>query len=308
MPTVFAALIPVFLLIVLGHGLRRTLLKHDMIWTGLEQLVYYVLFPALLITSLARANLASVPILGAGGALLLAVLAMSALCLALHPVLTRTMGIDGPAFSSIFQGSTRWQTFVALSVAGNLWGELGLTLASVAIVAMIPLLNIFCVAVLAHYAAPQRLAWPEILWTIARNPLIWACVIGLAINLTGLPVPRPANEFLDALGRCSLALGLLVVGAGLHLKGLRRPSPAALLTVILKLVVMPAIAIALGMAFGLSGSTLGVVACCAAVPAASNAYILARQLGGDAQLMAQILTLQTMAAVLTMPAVIALVA
>jgi malonate transporter len=130
----------------------------------------------------------------------------------------------------------------------------------------------------------------------------------LGINLTGLPVPRPAYEFLDALGRCTLALGLLVVGAGLHLGGLRRPSRAALLTVFLKLVVMPATAIALGMAFGLSGSTLGVVACCAAVPAASNAYILARQLGGDAPLMAQILTLQTMLAVFTMPAVIALVA
>jgi predicted permease len=193
-------------------------------------------------------------------------------------------------------------------VAGNLWGELGLALASVAIVAMIPLLNVFCVAVLAHYASPRRLAWPEILLAIARNPLIWACVIGLAINLSRLPVPRPAHEFLDALGRCSLALGLLVVGAGLHLEGLRRPSPAALLTVFLKLVVMPATAIALGTAFGLSGSTLGVVACCAAVPAASNAYILARQLGGDAPLMAQILTLQTMLAVFTMPAVIALVA
>ena len=77
---------------------------------------------------------------------------------------------------------------------------------------------------------------------------------------------------------------------------------------VLKLVVMPAIAIALGLAFGLSGASLGVVACCAAVPAASNAYILARQLGGDAPLMAQILTLQTMLAVFTMPVVIALVA
>ena len=56
MLTVFAALIPVFLLIVLGYGLRRTFLKHDMMWTGLEQLIYYVLFPALLIDSLARAE------------------------------------------------------------------------------------------------------------------------------------------------------------------------------------------------------------------------------------------------------------
>ncbi len=217
MLTIFAALIPVFLLIVLGYALRRALLKHNMMWTGLEQLIYYVLFPALLIDSLARANLASVPIVDAGGALLLAVLVMSALCLALRPLLTRTLGIDGAAFSSIFQGATRWQTFVALSLAGNLWGDRGLTLASVAMVAMIPLLNIFSVAVLAHYASPQRLAWPAILLTIARNPLIWACVIGLAINLTHITVPRPLHEFADALGRCSLALGLLVVGAGLHL-------------------------------------------------------------------------------------------
>lgn len=307
MLTVFGALVPVFLLIVLGFALRRLLLKKDIEWIGLEQLVYYVLFPALLIDTLSRANLASVPIAGVGGALLLAVLAMSALCLLLRPWLARSLDVDGPAFSSVFQGATRWQTFVALSVAGNLWGELGITLASVAMVAMIPLLNIFAVWVLAHYASPQKLAWPKILLTIARNPLIWACVVGLTINLTHLSVPRPLHEFLDALGRCSLALGLLVVGAGLHLEGLRRPGAAAALTVVLKLVVMPAMAIALGMAFGLSGSSLAVVACCASVPSASNGYILARQMGGDAPLLAQILTLQTMLAVITMPVFIAFV-
>jgi hypothetical protein len=306
MLTVFGALIPVFMLIVLGFALHRMLLKDAAVWRGLEQLVYYVLFPALLIDTLARANLSAVPIAGVGGALLLAVIAISALCLALRPWLARRLGVDGPAFSSVFQGSCRWQTFVALSVAGNLWGDIGITLSSVAMVAMIPLLNIFSVAVLAHYAAPTRLSWPDILLTIARNPLIWACVIGLAINLMGLPMPRPLHEFADALGRCSLALGLLVVGAGLHLEGLRRPRAAALLTVGLKLVVMPFIAIGFGLLFGLSGTSLAVVACCASVPSASNGYILARQMGGDAPLLAQILTLQTALAVLTMPVFIAL--
>ncbi|MEH2477090.1 malonate transporter [Nitrobacteraceae bacterium AZCC 2146] len=308
MLTVFGALVPVFLLIVLGFVLRRVLLKQDVVWIGLEHLIYYVLFPALLIDTLSRANLASVPIAGVGGALLLAVLVMSALCMALRPLLVRILGIDGPAFTSVFQGATRWQTFVALSVAGNLWGDLGITLASVAMVAMIPLLNILAVAVLAHYAAPQRLSWPTLLLTIAKSPLIWACVIGLGINLLGVPVVKPLHEFADALGRCSLAMGLLVVGAGLQLEGLRRPGAAATLTVVLKLAIMPVIAIALGMAFDLSGASLAVVACCASVPSASNGYILARQMGGDAPLLAQILTLQTTLAVLTMPVFIALVA
>ena len=298
---VAAALLPVFLLIVIGFGLRRILLKEEVHWVGLERLVYYVLFPALLIQTLARAKLGGVPVAGVGGALLIAVLLMMALCLALRPLLQARLGLSGPSFTSVFQCSCRWQTYVALAVAGNLYNDLGLTLASVAMVAMIPLLNIVCVWVLAHYAAPTRLSWPRIVLTICKNPLIWACVIGLTLNLSGVALPRWVNDLTDALGRSSLALGLLVVGAGLQLKGVLHPRPAAYVTVFLKLILMPAMAISLGHAFGLSGVNLAIVACCSSVPTASSAYVLARQMGGDAPLVAEILTIQTALAVLTMP-------
>jgi malonate transporter len=84
MTAVLAALVPVFLLIVMGYGLRRHLLKEDAHWIGLEKLVYFVLFPALLIETTARANLAKVPVTGVGGALLLAALMMAAFCLAMR--------------------------------------------------------------------------------------------------------------------------------------------------------------------------------------------------------------------------------
>lgn len=301
MLAVAAALLPVFLLIVIGFGLRRILLKEEAHWVGLERLVYYVLFPALLIQTLARAKLSGVPVASVGGALLIAVLLMMTLCLMLRPVLQTRLNLSGPSFTSLFQCSCRWQTYVALAVAGNLYGDLGLTLASVAMVAMIPLLNIVCVWVLAHYAAPTRLSWPRILLTISKNPLIWACVIGLALNLSGLALPRWINDLTDALGRSSLALGLLVVGAGLQLKGVLRPPPAAYVTIFLKLILMPVMAISLGRTFGLSGVNLAIVACCSSVPTASSAYVLARQMGGDAPLVAEILTIQTALAVLTMP-------
>ncbi len=301
MLAVAAALLPVFLLIVIGFGLRRILLKEEAHWVGLERLVYYVLFPALLIQTLARAKLGGVPVAGVGGALLIAVLLMMALCLALRPLLQARLGLSGPSFTSLFQCSCRWQTYVALAVAGNLYNDLGLTLASVAMVAMIPLLNIVCVWVLAHYAAPTRLSWPRIVLTICKNPLIWACVIGLTLNLSGVALPQWVNDLTDALGRSSLALGLLVVGAGLQLKGVLHPPPAAYVTVFLKLILMPAMAISLGLTFGLSGVNLAIVACCSSVPTASSAYVLARQMGGDAPLVAEILTIQTALAVLTMP-------
>ncbi|QOZ09171.1 AEC family transporter [Bradyrhizobium sp. CCBAU 51765] len=305
MPVVVAALLPVFILIVLGVVLKHSLMRLDTQWHGLEQLTYFVLFPMLLIQTLVKADLSRVPVAGVGGALLLSALAMSLLCLALRPALSR-LGIDGPAFTSIFQGATRWQTFVALSIAANMFGDLGLALASVAMVAIIPLVNVFSVAVLAHYAAHEKRSPRAIAMTVIRNPLIWACVIGLAVNLMHLPLPKLWHEVADALSRSSLAIGLLVTGAGLHLKGLLRPSLGAAIGVGLKLVLMPALALGLAAWFGITGNSLAIVAICAAVPTSPSAYVLARQMGGDAPLLAQIITLQTILAAITMPIAIAL--
>jgi predicted permease len=307
MGVVLAALLPVFLLIVLGFVLKRSLMRLETQWHGLERLTYYVLFPALLIETLVKADLGKVPVAGVGGALLLSALLMSLLCLALRPLLAR-WAVDGPAFTSVFQGATRWQTYVALAVSANLYGDTGLALASVAMVAIIPLVNVFSVAVLAHYASPQKQSVRAIAITVVRNPLIWACAIGMAINVVHLPLPRIWHEVADALGRASLGIGLLVTGAGLQLAGMFRPSLAASVAVFLKLLLMPALAIALALWFGLSGANLAIVAACSAVPASSSAYVLARQMGGDAPLLAQIITLQTVLAAITMPIAIALVA
>jgi len=307
MMIVIAALAPVFILIVLGAILKRSLMRLETQWHGLERLTYYVLLPLFLIQTLVKADLSTVPVGSVGGALLFSALAVSLLCLALRPLLARA-AVDGPAFTSIFQGATRWQTYVALSVSGSLFGNPGLAIASVAMIAIVPMVNVFSVAVLAQYASPEKRSPGSIVLTVAGNPLIWACAIGLAINVAHIPLPKLWHEVADALGRSSLAIGLLVTGAGLHLEGLFRPSLAASVAVFLKLVLMPVIAVALALRFGLTGSNLAVVTICSAVPTASSAYVLARQMGGDAPLLAQIITLQTILAAVTMPVAIALVA
>jgi predicted permease len=303
---VFGALLPVFLLIISGVAIRRWLVTDASHWVGIERLVYYVLFPALLINTLAHADLSRVPIGQVGGALLLSVLIMSALCLALRPLLTSRLKLSGPAFTSLFQGSTRWQTFIALAVAGSLFGEFGLALASVAAVAMIPILNVISVWVLARYAAPTPPRWPDVLMALAKNPFIWSCAIGIALNLLHIPIPTPVRAFADALGRAALALGLLLVGAGLQVAALMRPSAATWISAALKLVVMPTFAVTLGLLFGAGGIPLAVIACCASVPTAFNAYVLARLMGGDTELLAEILTVQTILAAVTMPTAIEL--
>jgi hypothetical protein len=159
---------------------------------------------------------------------------------------------------------------------------------------------------LAHYAAPAKPHWREVMLAIAKNPFIWSCGVGIALNLLHVPVPATLHAFGDALGRAALALGLLLVGAGLQIAGLMRPAAATWITAALKLAVLPAIAITLGRAFGATGTPLAVIACCASVPTASNAYVLARLMGGDTKLLAEILTVQTILAAITMPIAIEL--
>ena len=125
-----------------------------------------------------------------------------------------------------------------------MFGDLGLALASVALVAMTPVLNVLCVSVLVRYASPGAPDWRDVLSGVVQNPLIWACAVGIALNPFSGSIPQPLFVFVDALGRSSLALGLLIVGAGLRLAELARPNAVVLITCALKLVVMPAVAIA----------------------------------------------------------------
>jgi malonate transporter len=304
---IIASLAPVFLIIVFGAWLRALPLIDEAGWRGLERATYYVFFPAMIIMTMAKADLRSVPVLAMGFSLIAGILAMAAILLMLRPLLARTLGTDGPAFTSVFQGATRWNSFVAIATAGALYGQLGLTLTAISVAAMIPLLNVLAVVVLQRYAQDKPVVIGPTVKALASNPFIWSSVLGIIINVVGIPLPVIAMRFGDILGAAALGTGLLLVGAGLDVGASLKPRAITWVTTGLKLLLMPAMAGGIAMALGVDGVALKVAILSAAMPSASGAYILARQMGGDAPLMAEILTVQTLMAVVTIPLVLALV-
>lgn len=298
------ALIPVFLVILIGWGAKVSGKVSRSAWDGFEQVTYYVLFPALIGGTLAMTDLTSVPLMRMGGAMALAVLVMSGLLLLVRPVLTSVIGIDGPAFCSIFQGATRWNSFVGIALAADLYGKEGLALSAVAALAMIPLLNVLAVLVHARFASGKPAnAW-LLITTLLKNPFIWSTLLGLAWNLSGIPMPKFGAVTLDIIGRAALSAGLLCVGAGLELTRIRHAGLPLTIGVLPRLILMPVIAALLARLCGVTGPAYIVTIICAAVPTASASYILARQLGGDHAFMAEILTVQTLLAALTIPAML----
>lgn len=313
MPNTLNSLLPIFLMIMTGWGLRASRVIKAENWDGFEKVTYLVLFPAMIATTMAQADLSTAPILEIGGALVLAILIVSALLIITRPWLEERFGLSGPSFTSVFQGSTRWNSFVALAIAVELFGKAGATLCAIAIAAMIPLVNVLAISILTRHASAGPLRIKPFVLSLLRNPFILASIIGIALNPFSQMIPAPVVNAATLLGQASLAAGLLAVGAGLQLKGvalsdIRSRFGGLILPVILKLGVMPLLAVIFARFFGVSGVELSIVVVCTAVPTASASYILARQFGGDSPLMALILTTQTLLAMLTLPLWISLAA
>jgi hypothetical protein len=306
MHDVLAALVPVFLIIVVGWGTKARGIISPAQWDGFEKVTYFILFPAVIIETLVRSDLQSVPFAAMGASLIGAILMMSALLILFRQPVQRWLAMSGPSFTSLFQGATRWNTFVALSMTASLFGQAGTTLCAVAIAAMIPLLNVLALFVLSRYAAPAKLSPRAFIITLIKNPFIWSCAIGIAINLSGWKPTGPIMTTAEMIGRASLAGGLLCVGAGLEIGKIAKPHLSVYVSSVLKLALMPLMAVTLGHLFGLDATAIAVVAICASVPTASGGYVLARQMGGDAPLMAEMITVQTLIAMASMPIVLAL--
>jgi len=302
MITIFFAIVPIFLLIVAGTFLRRFVVRSASFWRFIEALAYFVLFPALLIVTLAHTRIVLPVVAPLLSAVIGSILLISFGLLALR----RFLSMDGPAFSSVVQGAIRYNTYVGFAVVIAVSGEEGLALMAVIAAFNIPVVNIVSVYVLTRHAAHTRFSWLSTVRELARNPLILSSLAGLALSFTGTALPEALDAVLLLIGKSSLVLGLLAVGAGLDLKAVTAGARAMALGSALKLFVLPGMVWGAGKAIGLVGTTAEVALVFAALPTASSAYILARMLGGDHRLMAGLITFQTIMSFFSIPLVLML--
>lgn len=304
MTSIADALIPVIALILAGFLIRRTDFLPPTFWPSAEKLTYFLLMPAILIHNLANREIGSLPwlkvLLTVEGAVL-----AGALLVTLWWLANRRMG--GPAFTSLFQGGVRFNTFVALALAENLFGRDGLFLAALGAGFMILLINVLCVSVFSvavNNGGGIRLK--GVVADLLRNPLIIGCVIGVGLNASGISLPTAIDGILALGGKAAFPMGLMAVGAAYRSGNLVRHWQPLLVSCTVQFLCKPLVAWGLGTALGLSGIALSVAVLLFSVPTAPSAYILSRQMGGDHDSMAAIITVQTCLSFFTLPVAIRL--
>lgn len=291
---IFTALIPIFSLIMIGYFLKRIKFPSKEFWPQADKLTYFILMPSLLIYKLSTANLQGVDGLNFVAT---AIFAISFIFILLI-MINKLFKFKGDAFTSIVQGGIRFNTYVFLALIDSVFGDKGLVLAAILMTFVIPFINILCISSFALYINNNRLTFIYLLKSIITNPLIIACFIGGMINFLGIQLPIIADKILAILSSAALPLGLLSVGFGLVIKEINSSKNEIFNANIAKLIITPIIMFLVAKLFNLDDFMISILIIFAVLPTAPSSFVLARQLGGDVNLMSSIITVQTLVSVL----------
>ena len=294
--TIIATLTPVFLLVALGAVLRRVRFLPPDFFDGCAKLTYWIGLPSLLLVQIAASKYDATQSGRVFGVMLAAsvavvfVGAVTARLLHLEPTRRRTFIHTSFHCNTAFVGLP----VVMYALAGAPNARDMLDVASMALAPMVPAINILSILVLRHGAAPGAggLTW-RVTKSIVTNPLVIACMAGIACAVLQVQLPTAAARGLDSLGRMALPLALLSIGAGLHVENIRGYLGAALVAALFNVALLPLIGWGLCRLLELSKTETLVALIFLACPTASSAYVYARQLAGDSEFAGRVIVLST---------------
>ena len=298
MTTIFPIVSSILLVMLLGYGLSKKLLTDSLFWQGISKLSYWVLFPVLVVRTLAHATIDTGLLLPLFTIFTVALILILVYCV----LVARLLGLDGASTAALTQGGMRHNGFIGLAVLVDIFGLPGQELGALIIAVLLPstnILSVFSVSFLVRKNQPQQQFLSTlILKELLRNPMLVGVAIGLLLNVLSISIPTILDQSMDLVSRAALPLLLLSVGASLKMSSLRGRWLPLMAALSAKLLVFPVLFLGGAWWFNLSPLVTVCVVVFGALPTAVSAYPFIQQMGGNAKLMADIITLQTLASLI----------
>lgn len=312
MNLVLTTITPIILLIVLGHILYRSHYFEMDFWQKCDALNYYLFLPALILNKLAHLDFATVawlPLLGFLAVFFVVVAPLSY-------VLNRCFGGGAKQLSSVYQGLSRFNSYLFYALLLELWGSESLALGIVLSGFVIPIGNVFAIASFfvmqeegESATQRQKFPWGKIAYALLKNPLIICVLLGFLLNLMPVLLPPVLDDLLELLARPALPLALLSIGAMLRLRLLADYWRGGLIKLLLascvgRLILLPMLIAPCLYLIGFDTAWKQVLLVFVALPTATSSFILSRQMKGDVELMVAIISLQTLLSMLSLPLIL----
>ncbi|ENW21788.1 AEC family transporter [Acinetobacter haemolyticus] len=297
MNSIILALFPLVALIASGYLFKKYHFLSQDFWAGAEKLNYYILFPALLFNTLSTTKVDFQSLSTAIFAMFFVVLLVTAFMY----VLRMFWNIQPARFGVHVQSLVRFNTYIGLALVASLFQKEGMAILVILLALCIPLVNVISVLALT---SKEQMAVKPVLIALLKNPLIVSCIVGGVVNVLNIPIWDGLSGLIKLFSASSLPLGLLCVGAALQFMQMKKDIVALVADTFARLLAVPALAFVVCTWLGLPSLQTQILVVFFALPTASAAYILTKVLGGDSQLMAAVISFQTLCAAVTLPIVI----
>ena len=296
-------LVPVFALMVLGNILGRKRFIPQEFFKGSDRLVYFIFFPAMLFWKIGGSDAAS----SINWTLEFAILGLLTGAWILSLAYAKASGMQAYWVGAFAQCSCRFNTYVGMAVVLSAMGEVGVREFGILISVVIPWLNVLAVSTCIWYSSQSYSTHEKLilfLKALIANPLILGCLFGLAFSMTGWTFPPFFDNTFRLLSVSALPLALLAVGNALTTDVLKGYLAPALVSCVIKHVVLPVSGFFVLKALGIEGSAFKVALLFLAMPTSVSAFILSSQLGSDPRLASACIVLSTILSFFSLSAVL----
>ncbi len=295
------AILPIFILVLIGAGLKKWGVVNDSFVEAADKIVFKLGLPVMLFCEVSRSRISDNLDVKLIVFLLISVTAAFLTVSVISAVFVR----DKTKRGALTQGICR-SNFAILGVplAVNMFGEAGGAAIAIAMPFVILMFNSYSVVILSVFSGREESCFSgktlvSILKNVVTNPLIIGVVLALPFMLLEVSLPTAADKTLGYISNITTPLALFSLGANFKTDSLKGRVGYAVIGAVGKTVIIPAAALTAAALVGLRGTSLGVVLICFGAPTAVSSYIMAKKMGNDHELAAQILLLSTFMCVIT---------
>lgn len=288
---------PLFLVMVIGYLLRRKGMLTKEFCTAAEKFNFDVTLPALLIRDLSQIDIYSAFDLKF---ILYCALATTGF-FGLVWLGARLFIRDKESVGAFVQVSCRSSAAVlGIALIQNMYGTSGM--APMMIIGAVPLFNIYSVLVLTleNPANKESGALKKALINIVKNPIIIGIFAGVLISLSGITFPTIVSKTISNIAAMASPLALIVIGATFEFKGALGKLKLSVIASALKLMIIPAVFLGIAVLCGFRNEKMVAIMVMLCGSSTPSCYIMAKNMGGDAELSSSVVVLTTLLSAFTL--------
>ena len=290
---------PIFFMMSVGYLIRKLNMVDDHSLTIMNKLVFRVFMAILLFVNVSKMDIGALVDIQNLTLILLLYGVITSMVLFYFLIYRKTVS-DINKVPVMIQGSYRANLILfGIPMATALYGENGAGIISIAIAGAIPLFNLLAILILEGYAN-KNASKKKLVISVLKNPLIISCFLGIMFVVLGIKIPNLLLNPLVSMGGVATPLAFIILGATLRFSSLIKNLKFIFVASFMKLIILPLVAILLGIKFGFVNEHLLAILGATGSPIAIASFIMVKEIGGDENLAAELIVSSSVLSIFTL--------